>query len=204
MQLKTSQSLLIVGTSGCGKSSLLRAISGLWTSGTGTIHTPMTEDMFFLPQKPYMPSGTLRQQLLYPSGFESSALERQRSIPLTSNPDFLELLDRVSLSGLAERVGGFEAEAEWSHILSLGEQQRVAFARLLLHRPGLAFLDEATGALDSETEAVLYRALQRQSQSFVSIGHRKELCAYHTHVLEHRGGWQWKFSSMQDYLRQRK
>jgi len=159
--------------------------------------------MFFLPQKPYMPSGTLREQLLYPSGFQSGQ-ERQRSAPLASNADLLELLDRVSLSGLEERVGGFEVEAEWSHIFSLGEQQRVAFARLLLHRPQLAFLDEATGAVDSEIEAILYRALQKQSQCFVSVGHRKELCAYHTHILEHKGGWKWKFSTMEDYLRQSK
>ena len=122
---------------------------------------------------------------------------------------------------------------------SLGEQQRVAFARLLLHRPGLSFLDEATSAVDSDTEAVLYKTLQHQSKSFVSVGegsgwaheranlamlyikfcstwmctdlrmlyilagHRKELCAYHTHVLEHRGGWQWRLQTMQEYLRQR-
>lgn len=201
VRLEERQSLLIVGPSGCGKSSMLRAISGLWTSGSGSVLTPPEHTLFFLPQKPFMPLGNLREQLLFPSGSWSGG-QGNRPDVLASDTQLLDLLEDVSLPGLAERVGGLDAELEWAHVLSLGEQQRVAFLRLLLHRPQLAFLDEATGALDTPTEATLYRLLQRQCPSYVSVGHRKELQAYHTHALVHTGKAGWELLSM-DMLRRR-
>ncbi|KAA6422215.1 MAG: ABC transporter [Trebouxia sp. A1-2] len=196
---QAGNSLLIVGPSGCGKSSMLRAIAGLWTIGNGEIECPPAEDMFFLPQQPFMPLGTLRQQLLFPSG-EGSAWSMRTHPP--TDADLRSLLDRVQLPDLADTVGGLDTELEWSHVLSLGEQQRLAFLRLLLHEPALAFLDEATGALDSATEASCYKALQKHSTSFVSVGHRMQLLDYHTDVLHHVGNGQWQHHTSEQFKRQ--
>ncbi len=165
--------LLIVGPSGCGKSSLLRAIAGLWQSGSGTIHRPNLDNILFLPQKPYMILGTLREQLLYPhtgEGIEDATLQAT--------------LEKVNLTDLAERFGGFDAVEEWGDVLSLGEQQRLTFARILLNRPDFAILDEATSALDLANEAKLYDHLRHTGTTFVSVGHRKSLSEYHQNTLE--------------------
>ncbi|DBB06377.1 hypothetical protein WJX77_005903 [Trebouxia sp. C0004] len=199
MSLQAGNSLLIVGPSGCGKSSMLRAIAGLWTTGNGEIECPPAEDMFFLPQQPFMPLGTLRQQLLFPSG-EGSTWSMRTHPP--TDADLGSLLDRVQLPDLADTVGGLDTELEWSHVLSLGEQQRLAFLRLLLHEPALAFLDEATGALDSATEASCYKALQKHSTSFVSVGHRMQLLDYHTDVLHNVGNGQWQHHTSDQLKRQ--
>ena len=120
---------MIVGESGSGKSSLLRAIAGLWHSGSGRIVRPGPEDILFLPQRPYMMLGTLRSQLLYPhQGWPVADAELQR------------LLERVNLPDLAGRFGGLDVEMDWEKLLSIGEQQRLAFARVLLAHPRYACL----------------------------------------------------------------
>ena len=165
--------LLIVGPSGCGKSSLLRAIAGLWHSGSGTIHRPDLDNILFMPQKPYMILGTLRDQLRYPQtsqDVEEAALQTA--------------LEKVNLADLAERFGGFDAIEEWGDVLSLGEQQRLTFARILLNQPDFAILDEATSALDLANEAKLYDHLRHTGTTFVSVGHRESLNEYHQAILE--------------------
>lgn len=99
-------------------------------------------------------------------------------------------------------MGGLDATCDWASVLSLGEQQRVAFLRLLLHRPSLAFLDESTSALDEATEAALYSALER-CPCFVSIGHRMQLVQYHSHVLQYQGDGRWELRTAEEFLRQR-
>ena len=165
--------LLIVGPSGCGKSSLLRAIAGLWQSGSGTIHRPDLDDILFLPQKPYMILGTLRDQLLYPNPNQT-----------VDDAGLQAALEKVNLADLAERFGGFDAVEEWGDVLSLGEQQRLTFARILLNRPDFAILDEATSALDLANEAKLYDHLRHIGTTFVSVGHRESLSDYHQNTLE--------------------
>ncbi len=165
--------LLIVGPSGCGKSSLLRAIAGLWHSGSGTIHRPELDNILFLPQKPYMILGTLRDQLLYPN--TSQAVD---------NAHLQTALEQVNLANLAERFGGFDAVEEWGDVLSLGEQQRLTFARILVSQPDFAILDEATSALDLANEAKLYDYLHHSGTTFVSVGHRESLVDYHQITLE--------------------
>jgi putative ATP-binding cassette transporter len=165
--------LLIVGPSGCGKSSLLRAIAGLWNSGSGTIHRPALDNILFLPQKPYMILGTLREQLLYPH--TSQDIE---------NDTLQTALGKVNLTDLAERFGGFDALEEWGDVLSLGEQQRLTFARILLNQPDFAILDEATSALDLANEAKLYAHLCYTGTTFISVGHRESLSEYHQTTLE--------------------
>ena len=176
-EVPPGKGLLITGASGAGKSSVLRAIAGLWNAGEGHISRPPLKEMLFLPQRPYMVLG----QLLYPH------LEQE-----ASDDELRAILEKVNLADLPERVGGFDAEMDWGHLLSLGEQQRLAFARLLLTRPHYAVLDEATSALDVTNEAQLYRQLQGSGTTYVSVGHRPSLLAYHDKVLELRGGGDWR------------
>lgn len=187
--VEPGEGLLIVGPSGSGKSALLRTITGLWPSGGGRIQRPVPEQMLFLPQQPYMLlGGTLRSQLLYPQS------DRQ-----VQDADLLQALEVVNLPDLAERVGGLNAEQDWDRTLSVGEQQRLAFARLLLLAPRFAFLDEATSALDLANEARLYRALMATHTTPISVGHRASILKYHAWVLEIQGEGRWQLMSAQDY-----
>jgi len=173
IELAAGQGLLVMGPSGCGKSSLLRAIAGLWNSGTGAIVRPEPDQILFLPQRPYMVLGTLRDQLLYPNTH------------LDVNEQHLkQVLEQVNLADLDERFGGFDAQQDWADVLSLGEQQRLTFARLLLNKPKYAILDEATSALDLGNEERLYQQLQAIGTTFLSVGHRSTLANYHQSLLE--------------------
>ncbi len=180
--------LMIVGDSGGGKSSLLRAIAGLWNAGSGRIVRPGPDEAMFLPQQPYMVLGSLRSQLLYP--------DRNRRV---SDPELLRLLERVNLPDLAERFGGLDAQLDWGKVLSIGEQQRLAFARVLLCRPRYVMLDEATSALDIGNEEILYRELAATSTTPVSVSHHATLLKFHRQVLELTGSGKWRLHRADDY-----
>jgi putative ATP-binding cassette transporter len=181
LDLKPGDALLITGDSGCGKSSLLRAIAGLWNNGSGVIHHPPLTDLFFLPQQPYLQAGTLRSQLIYPSAQSD-----------LSDEQLADILETVHLPQLAERVGGLDAVHDWEKLLSVGEQQRLAFGRVLVHAPSIVILDEATSALDSGNEASLYALLRDRGTTLISIAHRGAVLRHHTHVLSLKaeGAWQ--------------
>jgi putative ATP-binding cassette transporter len=186
--VKTGDGLMIVGASGLGKSSLLRAVAGLWDSGEGTIVRPKPDDILFLPQYPYMAIGNLRVQLSYPN------LSRK-----VSDEDLQEVLEAVNLGDLAERCGGFDNEFDFEKVLSVGERQRLAFARVLLNHPKYVLLDEATSALDRENEAMLYEALAKTDTTVVSISHHPSLVEFHSNVLEFQQGGKWKLHTAKKF-----
>ena len=187
LQIEPNDRLLIVGASGCGKSSLLRAIAGLWTNGQGQIARPDINEKQFLPQRPYMLLGTLREQLIYPYNLD--------------RPDetLAQALKQVNLSELPERFGGFNTIHDWLSVLSLGQQQRLAFARVMLSQPAYAMMDEATSALDIDNERALYSMLADMKAVYVSVGHRPSLLEYHQKVLELHPNSTWNVYSTENY-----
>ena len=166
LSLPAGSHVLVTGASGAGKSTLLRALAGIWPYGSGTINLPQGAKRLFLPQRPYLVLGSLRRALSYP---RTSA---------ASDEEIARILKRVGMDHFAARLDDVD---DWSRILSLGEQQRLAFARILLIRPDWIFLDEATSALDESRERALYELLHQElpAASMISVGHRSTLFALH-------------------------
>ena len=172
-ELRTNQSLIIMGPSGTGKSSVLRTIAGLWPGACGLLERPAADQLMFLPQRPYMVEGCLRDQLLYPFSDRGATDDQIR-----------EIITQVNLADVLERVDGdLDCVVEWNNMLSLGEQQRVAFARLFLRKPKFAFLDEATSALDEDNQDHLYQLIRECGTGYISVGHRTTLIPYHDRLL---------------------
>lgn len=168
--LQPGHNVLIKGVSGSGKSTLLRAISGIWPFVDGKIFLPERDKLMFIPQKPYLPLGTLRAALNYPGNKP------------VDDAELSYLMDLCQIGYLKDKL---DLEADWSHVLSVGEQQRLAFVRAHIQQPQWLFLDEATSALDEDTEATMYSLLEERLQqtTVVSVGHRSTLNKYHELVL---------------------
>jgi putative ATP-binding cassette transporter len=163
----------------------MRTIAGLWPSGPGSLERPTLNHLMFLPQRPYMVLGSLRDQLHYPDhdpGVEDEAI--------------LQVIEKVNLSDVLARVDGdLDRVIDWTNILSLGEQQRVAFARLFLRHPKFVFLDEATSALDEDNQRHIYELMLQSGIGFISVGHRETLVQFHERVLQLQGAGEWELTA---------
>ena len=180
LRLEPGESLVITGPSGCGRTTLLRSIAGLWPYSTGTVRRPGGEDdSMFLSQVPYLPLGDLRSVLTYP-----------HAEPQIPDAQLARALDDVALGHLAGRLGDTE---DWTKVLSPGEQQRIAFARILLHKPMVVFLDESTSALDEGNEFALYRLVRARLPRtiMVSVTHRGTVMQHHDQHLRLHGDGTW-------------
>ncbi|SHL10691.1 putative ATP-binding cassette transporter [Selenomonas ruminantium] len=178
LNLPAGSRLLVTGSSGCGKSTLLRTLAGIWPYGKGKLSLKAGSKLLFLPQRPYLPLGSLRRALYYPGTAAGSDEKLQAVLQTVGLEKFVSRLDEID---------------DWSRILSLGEQQRLAFARVLLTKPDWVFLDEATSALDEPREAEMYQMLAKElpDMGVVSVGHRSTLFAQHQQELRLAGDGSW-------------
>lgn len=183
LSLKAGDALLIRGKSGTGKSTLLRALAGIWPYAQGEYGVQGNTTSLFLSQKPYMPLGSLRAALYYPNDIQQ---------------DEAQIADLFALAGLSHLMPRLDEIDSWSHVLSLGEQQRIALLRAILVKPDFLLMDESTSALDAEGEANLYRAVAETMQDgvMISVGHRAGLLEYHAQVLECQGQGKWALAAL--------
>lgn len=178
---KRGRHALITGCNGCGKTTLLRSLCGLWPLQDGALERPDLSHLFFLTQQVYLPPGSLRTQFIYPAVEEE---ERARGL---SDARLLQLVADVGLDGVVEREGGLDAERAWRDVFSGGERQRVALVRALYHKPAFLFLDEGTSAVSQDVEPLLYGALQRHGVTLVTVSHREALRRFHQQVVNMDG-----------------
>lgn len=176
VELVQGDRLLIQGKSGCGKTSLLRLLAGLWRfDATGVVKLPPKQQMMFVPQRPYLPQGTLKQAICYPKFLQDNNQE-------IYDNELTKILQYCKLDYLSDKL---HEQDNWQQRLSSGELQRIAFVRMLLAKPQVLLLDEVTSALDELTEAYLYQLLIKTLPQtlIISIGHRQTLTAFHHRVL---------------------
>ncbi|PMD14664.1 ATP-binding cassette sub-family D protein-like protein member 1 [Hyaloscypha hepaticicola] len=189
--MKRGDHVLVIGPNGCGKSSLFRILGGLWPVYGGTVRKPSLSQVFYVPQRPYLSSGSLRQQIIYP---DSLRIMRSKGI---TDTDLLAILKILDLDHLVSSFPeGWDAEAEWRDVLSGGLQQRVAMARLFYNRPKYAILDECTSSVTLEMEKVMYDHAKALGITLMTVSHRRSLWKYHSKILQFDGQGHYIFTTL--------
>lgn len=189
-EIKPGMNLMITGPNGCGKSSLFRIMGQLWPLTGGVLHKPSLEKIFYIPQRPYLPVGTLRDQLIYP---HTKGQSREAG---GTDAELFEVLKQVRLDYLVEREKGWDSENDWNDVLSGGEKQRMAMGRLLYHKPIYAILDECTSAVSIDVEGHLYSYMKSQGITLITVSHRDTLWKYHEYLLKFKGDKDFEFGEM--------
>ncbi|KAI8339122.1 ABC transporter transmembrane region 2-domain-containing protein [Chlamydoabsidia padenii] len=192
LSFKVTQGMntLVSGPNGCGKSSLFRILGDLWPLFGGKLTKPDASKLFYVPQKPYLALGTFRDQIIYPHTVENA---RDKGF---TDDKLMDLLETVHLSYLVEREGGWDAVQDWADVLSGGEKQRVAMARLFYHQPQFAILDECTSAVSVDIEAIMYEHARKLGITLFTVSHRTSLVRHHEFLLRFDGEGHYEFREM--------
>ncbi|PRQ76145.1 ABC transporter transmembrane region 2-domain containing protein [Rhodotorula toruloides] len=188
--VKPGNHLLVVGGNGTGKSSLFRILGGLWPIYGGTVTKPPASEFTYIPQRPYLSLGTLRDQIIYP---HSRAQMLERGI---TDSNLLDILKMLELDSIVEREGGWDTQREWRDALSGGDKQRLAMARLFYHCPKYAILDECTSAVTLQIEQTFYERATELGITLLTVSHRPSLWKYHKYILQYLGGGDYAFGPL--------